>query len=149
MANVLVGERRRLKLLNKEPQALRLRAHHICCIPSWKIALEGRGSDFYQIENKIKDIMLSQPESLVMVAEGVDELCKVCPLCVDERCNSPQGNEDEVRKWDATLLKELGLPLGSCLTSGEWRALMEQKTPFKLCKRCQWQKICSVGASLL
>ena len=149
MANVLVGEMRELELLNKDSQALRLRAHHICCRQFWSVVFEERGSDFLQTENKIKDILLSQPESVVMVIEGVDELCKVCPVCVDERCSSPLGNEDEVRKWDAILLKELGIPFGSCLTSGEWRALIEQKTPFKLCKRCQWKKVCSVGASLL
>ena len=69
-----------------------------------------------------------------MVIEGVDELCQVCPLCVDERCSSPLGNEDEVRKWDAILLKELVLPFGSCLTSSEWRALIEQKTRLNFVK---------------
>lgn len=93
--------------------------------------------------------MLLQHNSLITVAEGVDELCRQCLYCVDGRCNSPQGNEDEVRKWDAILLKELGLSLGSCLTSGEWQGLIKQKIPFKLCQRCQWKQVCSVGADLL
>jgi len=134
---------------SKDSQVLRLRAHHICCMRFWHVVFEGRCPDFYRVENKIKDILLSQPESLVMVVEGMDELCKACPLCVDGRCSSPLGNEDEVRKWDAILLKELSLSFGDCLTSGEWQALIEQKTTFKLCKRCHWKKICSVGASLL
>jgi len=92
---------------------------------------------------------LSQPEAKIIVVEGVDELCRACPLCIDERCSSPRGSEDKVRKWDAILLKELGLPFGSCLTSTEWQALLEQKTPFKICQKCQWKQVCSVGANLL
>jgi len=80
-----------------------------------------------------------------MVAEGVDELCQQCPLCTDDRCSSPLGNEDEVRKWDAILLKELGLAFGTCLTAGEWQALIKQKTPFKLCRKCQWRQACIIG----
>ena len=128
---------------------LKLRAHHICCYPFWIEEFEERGADFLAVENKIKHTLLSAPESWVMVIEGVDELCRVCPLCIDGYCKSPLGDEDEVRKWDAILLKESGVSLGTCLTSTEWRALIEQKTPFKLCRKCQWKKVCNVGASLL
>ena len=96
------------------------------------ISIEERGPDYQRVNDKIMSVLLSQPESVVMVIEGLDELCNVCPVCVDERCSSPLGNEDEVRKWDAILLKELGLPFGSCLTSGEWRALIEQKNPLQI-----------------
>lgn len=128
---------------------MRLRAHHICCIRFWGAVDEERGSAFHQVDSKIKDTLLSLPEAEVTVIEGVDELCRVCPLCVDDRCSSPLGNEDEVRKWDATLLKELELPFGSCLPSAQWQALIDQKTPFKLCQKCQWKQICSVGVNLL
>lgn len=131
---------------SQDSQVLKLRAHHICCFRFITTELLAeRSSDMHQVGNKIKNILLSQPESVVMVIEGADELCKVCPLCIDERCSSPLGDEDEIRKWDAILLKELGLSFGSCLTSGEWKALIEQKTPFKLCQKCQWKQSCSVG----
>ena len=123
---------------------MKLRPHHICCIRFWGVVGEERGSDFCQVESKIKDILLSQPGAEVTVIEGADELCRVCPLCIDERCSSPLGNEEEVRKWDAILLKELGLSFGSCLTSALWQSLIEHKTPFKLCQRCKAQEVCKV-----
>ena len=130
---------------NNSCRFLRLRAHHICCLPFARWEFEERGSAYDRVRNMIISILHSQPESEVMVVEGVDELCRHCPLCIDARCASPKGNEDEVRKWDAILLKELDLPFGTCLTSGEWRALIKRKTPFNLCQRCQWQQLCSVG----
>ena len=128
-------------------EALPLRAHHICCLRFLKVTSEERGADYRQVSDKIKSTLLSQPESLVMVIEGVDELCRVCPQCSDGRCNSPRGDENEVRRWDAILLKELGLSFGVCLTSSQWQALIAQKAPFKLCKRCQWHKVCNVETS--
>ncbi len=121
-----------------------LRAHHVCCIRFWQQSFAERGPAFAQLLDGIKAI-LSQPDTPIMVSEGIDELCHRCPDRAGERCNSPLGSEDEVRKWDSILMRELGLPFGSCLTASEWQSLVEQKVPFKLCRRCQWRQICSVG----
>ena len=134
---------------SKDTHALKLRAHHICCIRFAKASPEGRTADFYRAESRIKDVLLSELESLIMVVEGADELCPACPLCVNGRCISPLGDEGEVRKWDAILLRELGVSYGDCLTAGEWQALIEQKTPFKICMKCKGKEWCSVGARLL
>ena len=81
------------------------------------------------------------------VIEGTDELCQQCPLCQNNRCTSPRGDETAVRKWDSILLSELGLAFGTCLTSGEWEALVKSKTPFKICHKCQWRNICGAYAA--
>ena len=128
---------------------LQLRAHHVCCLRFSEREHRERGPAFVQVQSKIKNVMLSQPETPVAVVEGPDELCHQCTYCVDEHCVSPKGDEAAVRKWDAILLKELGVPFGTCLTAGEWQALIEQKTPFKVCQRCQWKPTCSVGIDLL
>lgn len=128
---------------------MRLRAHHLCCSRFWEEPAEERGPAFKRARDDIRQALLSRPEAMIVAVEGADELCQACPLCVGGRCASPRGDEDRVRKWDAILLKELGLPAGTCLASGRWRELIERKTPFKLCQRCQWKKVCSVGAILL
>ena len=134
--------------MDSETKVLKLRAHHICCIPFWDMVFGERGPDFLRVEASIKEIIRSKSKVTIRVIEGVDELCQECPLRAGERCNSPRGNEDKVRKWDTLLLKELDLPFGTRLTSAEWGALITPKIPFMLYRKCQWQTVCRVGAEL-
>ena len=134
---------------NDESNAMRLRAHHICCIPFWDTSFQERGEDFLTAEDKIKNTMNSGSDVTVTVAEGADDLCRYCPLCVEGRCDSPLGDEVEVRKWDFLLLRDLGLSYGASMTSAEWRKLIADKVPFKLCRKCQWKHVCRVGSTLL
>ena len=132
-----------------ENKVMKLRAHHICCTRFWDMSFGDRGAGFLRVRGKIKSVLYSRPNTKVAVIEGTDELCQQCPLCVEGGCSSPQGDEKEVRKWDALLLRELGVSYGTTLTSAEWQRLIEEKIPFKLCRRCQWKQVCRVGAGLL
>ncbi len=128
---------------------MRLRAHHICCLP-FRIGLfEERSPSFQQIETRIRGMFSSLADAEVMVIEGVDELCRECPFYTDGGCVSPNGDEEAVRKWDAILLKELGVTFNTCLTSRQWHDLIEHKVPLKICQKCQWKKTCRVGSRLL
>ena len=127
---------------------MRLRPHHICCIRFWEKGFSERGPDFLRVEDKIKETISTGSEACITTIEGPDELCQQCPLCVSERCSSPLGGETEVRKWDAVLLRELELPYNTCLSATEWRKLIDDKTPFKLCRKCQWRETCRAGRKL-
>ncbi len=126
--------------------SLKLRAHHICCVPFLTLDASDRGTTYLQVGNRIKQTLSSEPDSIVMVIEGIDELCKVCPLCQGDRCQSPLGDEEAVRKWDAVLLKELGLSFGEALKVRQWQSRIKKKRPFRLCHRCQWREVCSISS---
>lgn len=134
--------------MSKSNRVLKLRAHHICCLPFAEWDFKERGAAFQQAKDVVKGILLSQPDVPVMVSEGPDELCQHCTLLVNGGCASPKGDENTVRRWDAILMKELGLSFETCLTSGEWQSLIKQKSPFQLCQRCQWRQTCRQGANL-
>ena len=134
---------------SSENEMMQLRAHHICCVRFWDASFGDRGAGFLRVRDKIKRVLDSSPKTQITVIEGADELCQQCPLCVEGRCSSPLGDKEEVRKWDALLLRELGLSYGTTLTSAEWQKLIEQKVPFRLCQKCQWKQVCRVGARLL
>jgi hypothetical protein len=125
---------------------MKLRAHHIYCVPFLKMNLSERGQDFVQVENKIRQTMCKESGEPVEVVWGVDELCQVCPLCRGNRCHSPNGDEEEVRKLDSIILKELGVSVGTALTVNEWRKIIKQKSPPDFCNRCRVRSFCCVGS---
>jgi hypothetical protein len=123
----------------------KLRPHHLFCERFLKVQPSGRGVEFEQVEQGIKDLAQTDDEALVEVVEGMDELCRVCPDCQDDRCQSTQGNEEAVRKWDGIILKGLGVSYGETRTSRQWRMLIEEKAPLDFCwARCPWKSICGV-----
>jgi len=124
---------------------MRLRPHHVFCERFMTVELPDRGPEFVRIHEKIKHVIGMQDDILVEMIEGVDELCRVCPDFRDDRCGNPFGDEEAVRKWDAIIIKGLGVSYGETRISGDWRRLIEQKAPLDFClNRCQWKAICTV-----
>ncbi|MFH1623970.1 MAG: DUF1284 domain-containing protein [Pseudomonadota bacterium] len=121
------------------------RPHHIYCEQFLATDFPDRGEKFDNVAHKIRETIRSGADIIIEVIEGVDELCRFCPLCKDNRCQSPNGNEDEVRKWDAIILKGLGITYGEKMAAKDFRALIKQKTPLDFCRtRCPWRDSCSV-----
>jgi hypothetical protein len=124
---------------------MRLRPHHILCARFISIEPPGRGEDFDVLSRRIRDMLISQEETPIEVTQGVDDLCGPCPNLSDNRCISPFGDEEKVRRWDARIIEGLGLTYGEKRTAGELRTLINHKAPLDFCRnRCPWKTICSV-----
>jgi hypothetical protein len=127
---------------------LRLRPHHIMCEPFLELDVFDRGQAFNTLATRIKEALESQADTLIEVTEGTDDLCKECPLCRDARCQSPDGDETSVRKWDALVLKGLEISYGDRLTAGHLMKLIRQEVPIQLClTKCRWKNACRVMLS--
>ena len=123
----------------------RFRPHHIFCERFLRVKIQNRGEEFERVSQKRKETIENQDDVVVEAVEGIDELCRVCPDCRDERCQNPRGGEEAVRKWDGIILKGLGINYGETRTSKEWRALINQKAPLNFCKtRCPHRSSCTV-----
>lgn len=123
----------------------KLRPHHLYCERFLKVDVQNRGKQFEKISQKVKDIIERREEVIVEIIEGIDELCRVCPDCRDERCQNPRGNEEAVKRWDDIILKGLGINYGEAKTSNDWRILIQQKAPLDFCKRrCPHRANCTV-----
>jgi hypothetical protein len=127
---------------------LRLRPHHIMCEPFMVLETFDRGEAFNTLATRIKEALESQADTLIEVIEGTDDLCQTCPLCRDARCQSPDGDETSVRKWDAIVLRGLGISYGDRLTAAHLMTLIKQKVPLPLClTKCRWKNACRVTSS--
>jgi len=123
----------------------RIRPHHLLCERFLKLEFPDRGTEFQNIEQKIKNILRPGDPTMIEVAEGVDELCRVCPHCCGDRCEHPQGKEEAVRKWDGRILQGLGIAYGEARTSGQWYVFMKGRLPLDFCRmRCPAKLNCRV-----
>ncbi|MFH1091545.1 MAG: DUF1284 domain-containing protein [Pseudomonadota bacterium] len=126
-------------------ETLEFRAHHLFCMPFIKVSLAERGKAFNDPFKEIIQSIYSGKRLRIKIAAGTDQLCLVCPDYKVSRCQSPIGDETQVHKWDAIILKELGLKAGDELPLEEFRSLIIEKAPLELCRRCQWQHGCHIG----
>ena len=127
-------------------EELRLRPHNILC--AWFISVESpeRGEAFDALGHKIREAMEAGSDALVIeIVPGFDDLCRVCPLYRDGRCESPQGDETEGQKWDALIMRGLGLSYGDRLSAKRFSAVIREKAPLPVCRtRCQYRQTCHV-----
>jgi len=127
----------------------RFRPHHIFCLRFIRLGFPERGEEYHQVEKKIINILQKEEDALLEMNEGVDELCRACTNCQDDRCQSPNGNEEAVRKWDNIILKGLGIYYGETRTSKQWRNLIEQEGPLEFCQtRCPQKLNCAIFSIL-
>jgi len=125
-------------------ETAKLRPHHVFCETFLNTKLD-RGGEFEQVKHAIKELVTSYSDAMIEITQGIDQLCRSCPNCRNNRCESQQGNEDEVRKWDAIILKGLGIDYGEKKTAQQLRTLIQKKAPLDFCRtRCPWKKNCSV-----
>lgn len=125
---------------------LRLRGHHIYCLLFSKAQFSNRGSIFLETEARVKQVIRSEPDKIVEIVEGMDDLCRVCPLLVGDQCQSPGGEEQKVRKWDARVLADLGLSVGTILSVCQLQDIFRAKSPIPLCARCRWRESCGIAS---
>lgn len=126
-------------------EQLKLRPHHTYCHRFHVWDSSDRGEAFNRVKQKITGTIESGRDAVIEFVEGVDELCNVCSFCQNDRCQNPQGNEDETRKWDAIILKGLGISYGDRMTAKELSELTDKKAPLAFCQtRCRYRDACLV-----
>jgi hypothetical protein len=123
----------------------RYRPHHLFCERFLKVEVPDRGEEFERVSRERRDTIETEDDVVVEVIEGIDELCRVCPDCRDERCQNPRGDEEAVKKWDGIILRGLEINYGEARTSRDWRILINQKAPLTFCEmQCPYRSSCTV-----
>ena len=126
--------------MNESPE-LRLRPHHLLCIPHFT----GHGYDAAFTANMaaVTARLSAHPETPVRLTTGCDDLCAACPHNTDGVCHS----QEKVTALDAAVLAACALPAEH---AAEWAALAEtvranilQTEAFQqICSCCEWFDLC-------
>ncbi len=126
-------------------EAMRLRPHHLFCgrfLPLDKLI---RGDEFANALQNVIRLVQSEGDLIITVTEGPDQVCRYCPECRNNRCESPFGSEEAVRKWDSKIVKGLGVSYGQEIEGNALLALIREKAPLEFCRtRCPWKTVCGV-----
>ena len=131
--------------LSHDDKCKRWRPHHIFCVRFLPGKASGRGDEFDRESEKIREMMRSGMDTVVQVTQGADDLCTFCPDCKNNRCENTYGDEDQVLKWDAKIMKELDISYGQKMTIKTLRAVIENKAPLDFCRqRCPWRSLCLI-----
>jgi hypothetical protein len=132
-------------MMNEAGPYLRLRPHHLLCLRFFGIEPPDRGNEFECVSREIREILISNEDDLIEVTYGVDYLCGYCPYLGENKCISPFGEEEKVRRWDTRVMDGLNLKYGNRKTAGELRRLINHNAPLDFCRdRCPWKTICTV-----
>ncbi|MGQ9824570.1 MAG: DUF1284 domain-containing protein [Desulfotomaculales bacterium] len=120
---------------------LELRVHHLVCLQFFRG--EGYGREFVQnLENVVA--RAGQGEEIRIVA-GPDDVCRVCPHLLGERCAHKEGSDAEIRKLDREALRYLGAAEGETVSWPKVRERVWDAPPewfAAFCAGCDWEKVC-------
>lgn len=130
-----------------QQRVLNLRPHHLYCENFMEATFPERGPQFAEASNRLRQMLRSGSNFSVSITEGVDDLCQFCSHNREGRCNHPDGDEEQVGKWDALILRELEFPFGRRVTIEELRTSIKDIHPLRLCLgKCRYSKKGLCGA---
>ena len=126
--------------MNESP-ALRLRPHHLLCIPHF--TGHGYNAAFTANMTAVTAQLSAHPETPVSLTTGCDDLCAACPHNTDGVCAS----QEKVTALDSAVLAACPLPAEH---TAEWKSLAEavrtnilQTEMFRqICSCCEWFDLC-------
>lgn len=121
--------------------ACELRAHHALCVGFFR----GRGytSAFAERMSALVGALRGS-DPLVTLQSRADGLCRHCPHDHGGVCDSA----DKVARYDAAVLRLLGLPDGATLRRSALAALVRERVTDagrlgEVCGDCQWRAFCA------
>ncbi len=120
---------------------MNLRPHHLLCIQ--KFTGYGYNADFTARMKSIISEVTENPKTQITVAQGCDDLCKMCPNNISSVCTSLE----KVALMDSAVLSICSLAYGENIlwTKAADKArepIFETEEFNSICACCQWFELC-------
>lgn len=129
--------------IKKSP--IKLRGHHLICLNFFT----GEGYDLEFIKNLKEILIRAESGEEIVVCEGVDDVCKMCPFLKERRCNYEKYAENEIQKMDTDANALLRIEPGIKVTWFDIQKKIQgifRKWSAEYCKSCNWRRICEKAA---
>ena len=123
---------------------IRLRPHHGMCLLNFRGM--GYSPEFTEKMTAVSELLRREPETAVSVSDGADDLCSVCPHCVNGKCTS-----DNPAVFDCRVAEAAGVHAGDVVTWKDFSGKTEvlNRTALKeICAGCRWLQVCIEIAGL-
>jgi hypothetical protein len=124
---------------------IKLRAHHLICIPRFKYGgsyNKNIDNRFYQIQDKVK----KNPNTTLKIIAKPDYICLSCPHFKNKKCMKRVGIHNRLIKFDKQILKKLRIKTNSTIKAKDAFLLsiekIKNKQIKKMCKGCEFQDYC-------
>ena len=117
---------------------IRLRPHHGMCLLNFRGM--GYSPEFTEKMTAVSELLRREPETAVSVSDGADDLCSVCPHCVNGKCTS-----DNPAVFDRRVSEAAGVHAGDVVTWKDFSGKTEvlNRTALKeICAGCRWLRVC-------
>lgn len=127
--------------------ACELRAHHALCVGFYRG--KGYSPAFTAFMTQLVG-SLRASDALLTLQSAADGLCFRCPHNHGGVCESAE----KVARYDAAVLRLLGLPEGAALRRSELAALVRERIVDagrlgEVCGGCQWHELCAAADYIL
>lgn len=122
-----------------------LRPHHILCLQGF----QGHGYDSVFIKNlaAIHESVSKNPDQIVQISCGIDDICEPCPNHREKICAKSEQAEKNIQAIDRIVLSLLDLPylyidsVRNIFTHAN-RVLKTKNSVKKVCGSCEWREKC-------
>lgn len=118
---------------------MNLRPHHLLCIQKYT----GHGYDAVFTVHMNRLTASLQPDTVVKITYGTDDICAKCPNRIGDRCRS----EEKVQRLDSAVSECCGITVG---TVQPWQTLartacdriLNTDAFSSICAECDWYGLC-------
>lgn len=122
----------------------KLRGHHLFCLLGYR----GMGYSEEYVKNMtyIHQTLKSNPNTLVQLVKGPDQLCEKYPNSGEYHCQ-----DQDIYERDAAILEKMGLKIGDVVKWGDIetrvRKYVVPKDILSICETCSWRSygVCEQG----
>ena len=115
---------------------LKVRTHHLMCISRGAVT-----GGHHPTLTPLLQLIRKDPDRLITVVIGPDDICLPCPHWDGQKCNRSEGMEEKNARKDALFIEVLGLTEGDTHTARDFYDIIAERITLEalrqICPSCK------------